>query len=68
MDRMLAIWLSQGTYLFITSTTTNPNVIKTVNYPGDIEGLWTFIYYAYDVDTKKAVGFMKFGSEDPKKV
>lgn len=67
-DRVLAIWQGQGYYHFTTVTQGNNNVVQNLNYPADIEGLWTFIYYTYDIDTRKAVAFVKYGSEEAKKV
>jgi hypothetical protein len=33
-----------------------------VNY-GDIEGVWTFLYYSYTTQLKRAVGFIRYGAE-----
>jgi len=41
------------------------NVVKNINYPNDIEGLWTYIYYSYSVVEKKATAFIKYGLTDP---
>lgn len=29
-------------------------MIQNVNYPEDIEGLWTYVYYSYSVEENKA--------------
>ena len=42
----------------------NPNVFNPINTPDDIEGIWTYIYYSYSVEAKKAVGFLKFGNKE----
>lgn len=39
-----------------------------MNYPEDFDGVWTYIYYSYSVEKKKAVAFIKFGNDDLKKV
>lgn len=39
-------------------------MIQNIDYPADIEGLWTYIYYSYSTDKNRAVGFIKFGSDD----
>jgi hypothetical protein len=36
-----------------------------MNYPADIEGLWTYVYYSYSLDDRKAVAFIKFGALKP---
>jgi hypothetical protein len=41
----------------------NPNYNVNINYPDDIEGLWTYIYYSYGKNVTKAVGFAKFGGD-----
>jgi len=48
-DRTLAIWQAQGYYHFTTFTTDNPNLMNNINY-GDIEGVWTFIYFSYSLE------------------
>jgi hypothetical protein len=40
---------------------------QNVNY-GDIEGVWTYIYYSYSVALKRAVGFVKYGSAQANRV
>ena len=63
-DRALAIWQGQGFYHFTTcnSVDGNVNYIKNNNYPEDIEGVWTYVYYSYSDDKNKAVGFIKYGN------
>jgi hypothetical protein len=58
-DRMLANWQGQGYYHFATIGTA-----QNVNYPDDIEGLWTYLYYSYSVNVKRCVGFIKYGTAD----
>ena len=38
-----------------------------MNY-GDIEGVWTYIYYSYSVPLKRAVGFVKYATDEPKRI
>lgn len=38
-------------------------MIQNVNYPEDIEGLWTYVYYSYSAEEGKAQGFIKFGDD-----
>jgi hypothetical protein len=38
--------------------TKNPNIYKAIPY-GDIEGVWTYLYFSYKDGT--AVGFIKYG-------
>jgi hypothetical protein len=35
-----------------------------VNY-GDIEGVWTYIYYSHSTTVKRSVGFVKYGDTQP---
>jgi hypothetical protein len=48
-DRVLAMWQGAGYYHFTTCNTANnnPNQILNVDYPADIEGLWTYVYYSH---------------------
>lgn len=48
---MLAIWLGKGYYHFTTcdEAKKQPNVIANINYPEDLDGVWTYIYYSYSV-------------------
>lgn len=39
-------------------------MIRNINYPADIEGLWTHFYFSYS-NTGKAVAIVKFGDLDP---
>lgn len=39
-------------------------MVQNVNFPEDIEGLWTFVYYSYSADENKAVAFIKYGDGD----
>lgn len=62
-DRVLAIWNHDNGYHFTSNdkASKNPNVNK--NLPtGDIEGLWTYLYFSYSGRLKKAVGLAKFGA------
>jgi hypothetical protein len=62
-DRVLAIWHYDNAYHFTTNdkASKNPNVNK--NLPtGDIEGLWTYLYFSYSGRLKKSVGLAKFGA------
>jgi hypothetical protein len=43
-------------------------VIKNVNYPENLDGVWTYIYYSYSAEKKKAVAYIKFGDTDIQKV
>lgn len=69
-DRLLAIWLGKGFYHFTTcdKPSNQPNVIKNVNYPDNLDGVWTYIYYSYSAEKKKAVAYIKFGDSDIQKV
>jgi hypothetical protein len=37
----------------------NPNLRTLIPY-ADIEGVWTFVYFSYSKDEKKAVVFLKY--------
>ena len=37
-----------------------------IDYPADIEGVWTYVYYSYSADANKAVAFIKYGNDDIK--
>ncbi|CAK59383.1 unnamed protein product (macronuclear) [Paramecium tetraurelia] len=64
-DRILAIWLGQAGYTFVTNdiTSKNPNLQITLPYE-DIEGVWTYIHFSYKQG--QAVGIMKI--EDNTKI
>lgn len=36
-------------------------MIQNINFPEDIEGVWTYVYYSYSADLNKAVAFIKYG-------
>lgn len=61
-DRSLGLWLGKGFYHFTTYDKAIPNVFNNVNHPDDIEGLWTFVHHAYNLESKRAVAFIKFGN------
>lgn len=42
-------------------------MIQNVNF-GDIEGVWTFIYYSYSVNAGRAVAFVKYGDAKVERV
>lgn len=46
--------------LLMTIKTNNPNVYKPIPF-GDIEGVWTYIYFSYSDKKKLAVGHIKYG-------
>jgi len=51
-DRTLAIWQGQGYYQFATfNVKGQPNLVQNVEY-GDIEGVWTFVYFSYSLVQK----------------
>ncbi|KAM3127221.1 hypothetical protein pb186bvf_020641 [Paramecium bursaria] len=68
-DRVLATWLGQEGFTFITNyvKTTNPKFNKAIPY-GDIQGVWTYIYYIYSQIENQGVGFLKYGDKDYKSV
>jgi hypothetical protein len=39
-------------------------VIKNVDHPADIEGVWTYVYYSYSTKENNAIAFIKFGDGD----
>jgi len=63
-DRILAIWQGAGYYHFTScnSDNGNPNYTANVNYPEDIEGFWTYVYYSHSKVAKRSVGFIQFGA------
>jgi len=64
------MWQGQGFYHFTTcnSVDGNPNYTQNVNYPEDIEGLWTYVFYSHNRNLKRSVGFIKFGDATPTRV
>jgi hypothetical protein len=56
----LAVWLGQGGYYFSShdDKSKNPNVYKPIEY-GDIEGVWTYLYFSYSGLKNLAVGFLR---------
>jgi len=69
-DRVLAIWQGAGYYHFTScnSDNGNPNYTANINYPDDIEGLWTYVYYSHNRVAKRSVGFIKYGNADPQRI
>lgn len=65
-DRLLAVWQGSDKYLFTSSDepSNNGNVFSSVNFV-DIEGVWTYVYFSYSSDEKKAVGFVKYADAQP---
>lgn len=63
-DRILAIWQGRNYYHFTTCDlkSHNWNIIKNIDF-GDIEGVWTYVYYSYSAEKEKAVGYVKYGNE-----
>ena len=39
--------------------TKNPNIFKAIPY-GDIEAVWTYVYFSYSNKQTSAVGFLKY--------
>jgi len=64
-DRLLAMWQGNGYYHYTTCNSDNnqPNYNVNINYPDDIEGLWTYVYYSHGKAAKRSVGFIKYGNE-----
>ena len=62
-DRVLAIWHYDNGYHFtaLDKASRNPNVNQNIP-TGDIEGLWSYVYFSYSGRLKKAVGLLKFGA------
>jgi hypothetical protein len=58
-----------ASYLFITTDkpSNNGNVNKQVNF-ADIEGVWTYMYFSYSADQKRAVAFVKYADGQPIRV
>ena len=69
-DRLLAIFQNAAAYFFSTCNAKdgNPNYYTPLNYPADIEGLWTYIYYSHSRDLSRSVAFMQFGTEEARRV
>jgi len=42
-------------------TSKNPNIFKSIPY-GDIEGVWTYVYFSYSGKLNSAVAFVKYGT------
>lgn len=38
----------------------NPNVYQNVEFPTDIEGLWTFVYFSHGKTAGRSVAFVKY--------
>ncbi|CAD8058815.1 unnamed protein product [Paramecium sonneborni] len=60
-DRTLAIWLGKGFYHFTTYSHKYANIVHNIDHPGDIEGLWTFIYFSHNLYKKESIAMIKFG-------
>lgn len=68
-DRVLCLWLGTDGYYFITmdDKTSNPNIFKPIAYE-DIEGVWTYVYFSYTAKLNLAVGFIKYGTGEIKRI
>ena len=62
-DRTLAIWLGKGFYHFTTYSHKYANIVKNIDHPADIEGLWTFVYFSHNLYKKESVAIIKFGND-----
>ena len=60
-DRLLAVFQGLGYYHFATcnQNNNNGNVNQNEEFNGDIEGLWTYLYYSYSVEKNKAIAYIK---------
>jgi hypothetical protein len=60
----LAIFQGASAYFFATYdfVTANNNVFQEAKF-GDIEGVWTFMYFSYSSELRRAVAFISFGRE-----
>lgn len=60
-DRLLAIWQGNGIYLFVTNDkpSNNPNLAATIPF-GDIDGVWTFVYFSYSLKDLTAMAIIKY--------
>ena len=67
-DRILAVYQGVNVYALSTTNTGNGNLQSNVNAPGDVEGLWTYLYYSHSKTLKRSVGFIKFGEATPLRV
>ena len=43
------------------------NTVKVIDF-GDIEGVWTYVYFSYSSITNQAVGHIKFSGKEPQSV
>ena len=59
-DRALSIFMSEEKFYFGTYNSESNNVYKSIDHE-DIEGVWSFVYYSYSTQYKKAVGYIKIG-------
>jgi hypothetical protein len=65
-DRTLAIFQGSTYYHFTGHDGDNPNSYVNIGFDGDIEGVWTYIYYSYSLAEKKAQAFVKYGTAKTK--
>ena len=61
-DGTLATWSAKGFYRLSTFNIGTDNLDKNMNYPDDIEGVWSFIYFSHHLDKGLSVGMIKIGS------
>lgn len=67
-DRALALWQGSRHYHFTTYNAGSANDWQNLDFIGDQEGLWTFIWYSHSLDENQSIGFVKQGGEALKKV
>lgn len=61
-DRSLAIFMGRGYYHFTTYNIGRGKLVESDNieYGGDLEGVWSFIYFSFDQDVECATGLIRF--------
>lgn len=68
-DRILAIFQAPSGYAHYANHIANQPAQQTrsgqVDYPGDIEGVWTYIYFSYGKIAQRAVSFVQYADGTP---
>lgn len=68
-NQLLAVFQGQGYYQFATlSLPDSGNINQNLPFVGDIEGIWTYLYFSYSAANKKVVAWLQFGDAEPSRV
>lgn len=53
--------------MFATNNQDGGNLSNNIAYPEDIEGVWCYLYYSFSKQSKRVVGFIRYGDAAPQR-